>query len=226
MIAQSSPIRRVIESSQSLLAGLFAPPRVDQVWSDNDKLATLWQPIAVSTESVDESYVIGEGGKCPVADKISSIIQYPQFLMHPLVQQLWNESQGFVQQLTKYSGINITSVGAIAGLYDTLICEQDYFGSTFKRPSWLDLFGPENEAIERMRPFREIGFQSYGWLSTEFLRLKAGPFLKEMSHHLNETANNFINNNNNGKQLKQLFTYGTHDTVMSVILHALGFFKG
>ena len=212
VIAQSSPVRRVMETSESVLAGLFTP-RSDQMWSNSSQLATLWQPIQVTTESIDESYVLGDAKMCPVADELSD-----QTNSLPQMQQLWNESQDFVQRLSQYIGINITNIGAIGSLYDTLFCEQDYFGANFQQPVWLDQVGPDT--MNRMSVFNQIDFKTSAWLGKQYLRLKAGPFLKEISQNMNITANDIGNNN------RKFYAYGSHDSVIARILNALGFYTG
>ena len=204
----------MVESSLALLSGLF-PPTPSQVWSNSSELATQWQPIAVEMASPEKCYVIGETADCPVADKI-----YKTFNDLPQIKQFWQEKQEFVTRFNLHSNLNYTRWDEFAFIYDILLCGKGYFGDTFVEPTWIDKVG--NDTWQQMKEFRELSFRAYGWLGHKFLRLKAGSFLKEIVTNMKKIASDI----DKGTQEKQLRTYGSHDTVISMILHSLGVFKG
>ncbi len=213
VIADSSPVRRCLETSLSVLGGMF-PPTESQIWSSSADISKQWQPLGVSTVEPKRAYMLGDGNCCPLAnfyaDKVDQLPETKDFLL---------KHQDFIERFTRFSGYNATkNWGIVSSLYDALTCEENYFGNEFKWPKWIEDVG--SDCKEQMKAFRNFGFYIEGKLGQIFLKLRAGTFLKTLLDRLQNIASlGEINDEN-----RQVNTYGTHDTVISWILHALGFF--
>lgn len=209
MQAQSSPSLRCLVSSQLLLAGLFPPA---QPWSNSTALATLWQPIAVETTEKPRAWLLNSEATCPAATHIEDTITEV-----PSVKSFLDEHREFIKQLEQYSGEDYSSWYDVGYLWDTLFTESEYFGNSFVRPKWLDQVG--NDTWERLYRFNEMEIGVFG-LSPKYQRLRAGPFLKEILANMNSIALKGTIKQEN----RQAFFYASHDTMISYILQALGFF--
>lgn len=212
VIAESSPVRRCIETSLSVLGGMF-PPIETQVWSSAD-ISKQWQPLAVSTVEPKRAYLLGDANDCPQADSLADQTDQLQETKIFLAKNF-----DFIDRFTQHSGYNATKKwGVVSDVYDALVCEENYFGSDFKWPEWMDKVG--TDCKEQMKAFRNFGFFIEGKLGQLFLKLRAGTFLKTLLNRLQSIAEMGDITEEN----RQVNTYGTHDTVISWILHAIGFF--
>lgn len=209
--AQSSPSRRCVESSQLLLAGLF-PPKQSWSSSDDDELARLWQPIAVESVEKSRAWLLNSEADCPAATQIENTIseQYP-------VRQFLSQHYDWIKKLEIYTGQNYSSWYDVGYLWDTLLTEQEYFGDKFVRPKWLDIVG--NDTWKRLYRFNQMEIGCFD-ISPKYQRLRGGPFLKEIIFNMATTLGESVDQMN-----RQLFTYGSHDTMISYIIQALGFWK-
>lgn len=212
VIADSSPVRRCLETSLSVLGGMF-PPTESQVWSAAD-ISRQWQPLAVSTVEPKRAYLLGDANDCPLADSLAHQVDQLQE-----TKDFVAKHSDFIHRFTQHSGYNATAKwGIISDVYDALTCEENYFGSQFKWPEWMEKVGPDCK--EQMKTFRNFGFFIEGELGQLFLKLRAGTFLKTLLSRLQSVAEMEKITDEN----RQVNTYGTHDTVISWILHAIGFF--
>ena len=203
-----------------LLAGLIPPKSSSfEIWSNITELGYLWQPIGV--ESVER--MLSSETHCPKARYIERMINIEQ----PVVKKFLENHQKFIKQLELYSGEDYHSDPRVSWynvgyLWDTLFTEKEYFGyQSFNVPHWLDLVG--NDTWDRLYKFNEVEIGAFN-LSPQYQRLRAGPFLKEIITNMNTTIE--VVNNHQDKYYPQLFTYSSHDTMISYILQALGFWKG
>ena len=185
-----------------MVSGIFKPTG-NQIWSSVLDIANVWQPIGVSTVEPSRAYLIGDTATCPAAAKIEETKNDL-----PATKKFLADNADFINRFSKYSGYNATeNWEIIAGLQDTLLCESDYFGDQFQWPKWIDQVGPD--CWQKMKEFRDFGFSIYGEYGLQYLRMRAGTFLKEMLSNLK--AN--IDKGDINKENRELYTYGTHDTV-------------
>ena len=215
--AQSSPKRRVVESALALLAGFAPPLTAQEIWSNKSDLGRRWQPVAVQTASPGRAWLLGEGG-CPEVDRL-----IPLAHNLPLTVQTWDAAVEFRARLTSAMNVTFPLWSDLATLYDTVICEQEYFGrlGQWTEPAWIQGAGPGT--MEQLAVFRRLQFIIYGLLPMEYKRLQAGPFLKEVIAKMKSPPEE---EGFEGGPQKKVFLYGTHDTVMVPILHVLGVFQG
>ena len=214
ILALSSPVRRVIESNLAVLSGLL-PPTPEWIWSNMTELARLWQPIAVQTDSPTTAFMLGEDAPCPEADAMSDQID-----SLPSVINLFDRYSKLLEELRHETEDELKMLKDVGGLYDTVFCEQNYFGSNFIMPKWLNA-----STLAALKQFREMQFSVYGELHERFLRLKAGPFLKQLLQNINKLAKHDDYDDDDDNQYK-VFTYSTHDKILSIILHSFGLFVG
>jgi len=138
------------------------------------------------------------------------------------VHKLWESEREYIDKFNRVTGENLTvsKWTTLENWYDVLYCQHDYFGDPFQWPDWFGQMGQSAEVtMDHLKRFRDLQFQLYGLLGEEFLRLKAGPFIKELVTVLKQTDPSSTNG--------RVYTYGTHDNVLAMILNAiLGEFKG
>lgn len=209
MRAQSSPSRRCLESSLLVLAGLFPP---SQSWSNNSQLAQLWQPIAVETTEKPRAWLLNSEAYCPAATNFEGNITEI-----PSVKQFLSNHREFINKLEKYTGENLTSWYDVGYIWDTLFAEKEYFGNNFVKPKWLELVG--NDTWERLYQFNEMEIGVFD-LSLPYQRLRTGLFLKQILLNMNKT----VSQTTITKENRQFYTYSSHDTFISYVLQAFGFF--
>ena len=170
-----------------------------------------WQPIGVSTVEPSRAYMLGDAS-CPAANEMRKAISNLTY-----VKNFLKENSDFLKRFSNKSGLDVTRKWYTVSLQsDSLVCYENYFGKNFLYPSWIDEVG--TDVWDRLNAFRNFGFGIFSGLGVDFFKLKAGPFIKEMITNLNATIQKGKITNEN----RELFTYGTHDIVLSYILHAFG----
>ena len=220
--AQSSPIRRCVETNLAMLAG-FIPPSKEAVWSNKTSwpetvLSKIWQPIAVETVEESRSWKLNPDAICPAASKIEKDMETKV----PELKKFLEENHEFIKSVGNYSGedffgdLNWLWVGY---LFDTEFTQKEYFEDRYLPPSWLSKIG--NDTMERLSKFNDMVFSIYE-KAPDFLKLRCGTFLKEVIDNMQNEVKLMQNTAAN----KKLFTYGSHDTMIAYILHSLGMFKG
>lgn len=193
-----------MESALSLLAGLFPP---GTPWSKSDELPRLWRPIAVDTVDIFQDYLLNPVVSCPKASKIESSLRD-----NIKVKQTMETNKQFLSEIEKYSGQKISSWLDLALIYDTIHSEMEYFGDTYRKPSWIDALG--NDTLARMRQIAAVQVNELIRISSQYTRLRAGTFLTQLVSHLKEE-------NNYG----HTFLYLTHDIAIMNFLQAFGLFR-
>lgn len=215
IIAESSPVRRCLETTAAVLAGMFSPSD-SQVWSEFLGISRRWQPIGVSTVEAKRAYMLGDGFDCPVATAMTKRID-----SFPETKKFLANNSDFIRRFTNHSGYDaIENYGIIASVHDSLTCEENYFGDQFKWPAWME--GVGSDCLQKMKAFRDFGFDIEGQLGVPYFRLRAGTFLKTLLQRLNST----ISLEKVDETNRQFNVYGSHDTMCAWILHALGFPRG
>lgn len=222
--AQSSPIRRCIESSIALLAGMI-PPKNKCIWSKSihpseTVLSSIWQPISVETVEENRSWKLNPDVVCPAATALETEMETSVFKLKRFLE----ENHQFIKDVGKYSGENFFQGPKrnwlwVGYLFDTEFTQQLYFGNRYVVPDWYTKIG--NNTMDRLSKFNDMVFTAFG-TTPKYLKLRAGTFLKEVITNLRNGSNipNMTPKN------KKLFTYGSHDTMIAYILHALGMYKG
>lgn len=198
---RSSSAERCLESVSYLLAGVY-PPKDDWIWSNNTKIAKLWQAFPIQTVPEGEDTMLHFSVYCPVIARIFENIKH-----------LSNYSQDFQKYVKLFDIIEDNLNVTIRDFYfaddlaDQLLVENE----NGYLHEWLNK--TEYEVLKQMRrvTFRYI----YG--NPVVSRLKSGVFVKEIISNMNKTIE--------GKNKKKLFVYSTHDSMIASYMYSMGFYN-
>ncbi len=183
-------------------------------------LSNIWQPIAVETVEEKRSWKLNPDVVCPAATALETKMETSV----PDLKRFFEENHQFIKEVGKYSGENFFQGPKrnwlwVGYLFDTEFTQQLYFGDHYVQPDWYDKIG--NNTFDQLSKFNDMVFTAFG-TTPKYLKLRAGTFLKEVVTNLQDgTKIETITPQN-----KKLFTYGSHDTMIAYILHALGLYKG
>jgi len=181
------------------------------VW--NAQLA--WQPIPVHTRPYENDYVFRFGDACARyrtahADELETT----------RVRAIDKHYAQLYAHLAKHTGANLTRMGDVGRLYDTLSIE-DHLNMTV--PAWararLPAFNNTPAYPDLMRPLQNLAFQLMGG-TPELRRLSGGPLLQLMVARMAAAVNGTLE-----PPSRQLFVYSGHDTNVATLLAALGAFN-
>ncbi|CAG2101297.1 unnamed protein product [Medioppia subpectinata] len=203
---RSAATNRCLESAYAVSAGMYRPEG-RWVWDRPLELAHLWQPMAVQTVPSDIDPLL-EVPTCPAADNI-----YNQQVNSPAATGYVTEHRVFVNEINKLTGANFTTVGQLAGLYDTLYCELNY-DPPKPPPAWLRAMGV-NQTMAQLRAFLHENF--YLYTNTVLVqRLRAGPLIGVLIDNMQ----NAIAMAANSTRVK-VYHYLTHDLNISFVYRIL-----
>lgn len=212
--AQSSFKRRCLETTLSVLAGLVPPTNASH-WSQSHELAKLWQPIAVETTESSRAWLLNPDTECAAATAVKNAIPTED----PVLKAFLEKNKDFVQRVSQHSGQHFPSWIEVGWVYDAIFTERNFFGDQFKMPEWLSKVG--NDTLARLKQFNDFQFSIYAnW--PKYVKLRAGLLLKQTIDNMRGTA--AIKEPLTAKN-RQLFLYGTHDTMVSPVMLALGYLK-
>ena len=205
---RSSASNRCIESASALVSGLY-PPKNRWIWS-KDLIAQFWQPIAIQTVLKSSDGLLVPNSDCPAADAA-----YEQTMRSKEVQQFLDSQKDFIKKVEEKTGEKYTKLRQLDYLFDTLKAETT-FDEPKPMPKWVHELG--NDTFERLKEFEWKAFK-YDWSSKTVQRLRAGLILKELTNNMEKAIKG-------EKHLKKVYSYASHDTLLVVILQALGLYSG
>lgn len=209
---ETVPQRSFVESGIALLAGMLPPSNQSQVWSSYDRLAPLWQPVAVNTAEFDRSWKTSVLTPCRTAELVENIT----ITEVPELKHFLAANRDVIRRLEVLTGEDFTNDRSwiwIAKLYDTYIKEQAYFGPSFYPPRWAD---PKTLSVLK-EAFR-LQFSIWA-VDQAYLRLRGGPLLNDILEAMVKAASNKA-----VEQSIQLF--GIYSRNVAIVEHALGIFRG
>ncbi|XP_076762332.1 lysosomal acid phosphatase-like [Xylocopa sonorina] len=189
-LTQSSYADRCIMSAQALLAALF-PPTAEEIFVPG----LAWRPVPVHStpRNLDKTIVV----------------KYPCPRLEEALKEAYvNESMrpgsvpaNYYQELSNYTGQNITTITDVEFLYNTLEIEEQ---NGLKLPEWTKKYYNQQ--------MREIAARSLAIFTSNTLqqRLRGGPLLKEILNHAR-------------KDTKRTYLYSVHDITLVNLLRAMGF---
>ncbi|XP_043792754.1 lysosomal acid phosphatase-like isoform X1 [Apis laboriosa] len=193
-LTQSSYADRCIMSAQVLLAGLY-PPTNEEIFVSG----LTWRPVPVHSTPRHLDKMIVVKAPCPRLEKA-------------LKEAYVNESRRpespsskYYQELSNYTGQNISTITDIEFLYNTLEIEER---NGLKLPEWtIEYYNQQ---------MREIAARSLAIFTSNTLqqRLRGGPLLKEILERLNA-----FNNQNT----RRAYFYSAHDITLVNLLRTMGF---
>uniref|UniRef100_A0A1I8M673 Histidine phosphatase superfamily (Branch 2) n=1 Tax=Musca domestica TaxID=7370 RepID=A0A1I8M673_MUSDO len=187
--AQSSASPRTLMSMATVLAGMLPPVNTPMEW--NFKLN--WQPIPIWLRMKVP---------CPRYDQaLNEVLQLPQ------VKLEIDDHKSLFQELSKITGLNITTAADITSLYITLLAEQSY---GLDLPSWTEDYYPDRMQFMAKQSYIYNGY------TTEMQRLKGGPFLQKIFGQMLAKENGTLL-----PEERTMFVYCAHDWTITNVLLAL-----
>lgn len=200
VLVNSTNKDRTLMSASSNLAGLF-PPEGNEVW--NKQLA--WQAIPVHTKPKQIDYILDTDSTCPRWSQL-----YEEAQKSPGMKAIDEENGELYKLATNETGYNVTGIFTLNDVYDTFFIEK---AENFSLPKWV------TPAIyHQLDNLTNVVF-NWKFANKEMLRLRGGPFLKQMLGYVNETV---TGHNKNAK----IYMYFAHDFLLAAVLMELGVFDG
>lgn len=206
---RSSSSDRCLESAAALATGLF-PPKDRWVWSKDDVLAVFWQPIAIQTVLKSTDGLLVPNSYCPAADAA-----YEQTMRSKEVLDFMASQKDFIAELEQKSGQKLTTLRQLDYLYETIATEMS-FDDPKPAPHWITQLG--NNTLDRLKQFQLNAFK-WDWSSRTVQRLRAGLLLQELISNMKNAANGRT-------EIKKVYSYSTHDTLIVAVLQALDLYSG
>ncbi|KAL0099652.1 hypothetical protein PUN28_019804 [Cardiocondyla obscurior] len=196
---RSTDVDRTLMSAEANLAGLY-PPVKNQIW---DSLK--WMPIPVHTTPEKFDNILKGSKHCPRYN-----YEMEKVLRSPEIEHMNKSNKKLYEYLTENSGDKINSFKKVEHLYDVLFIEQLYNKTL---PQWTKSVFPD-----KLKPITIFSFmlESYNKI---LQRLKSGPLVKEMIHHMVKKAQNTLQPD------RKLWIYSAHDETVANMLMTLDLFE-
>lgn len=184
-------------SLETVLAGLFPPKDTAMEW--NKKLN--WQPVPIESEPLDQDTLLLVRTSCP---RYYEALE--QVLNSDPVKSEIDSYRPMMEELTRLTGMNITTPDDVQSLYSTLRTEEEY-GLTL--PDWVHSYYPD-------RLF-QVTTKSYVYnvFTDELKRLKGGPFVEKITKEWLAKSEDKLKPTN-----RKIFLYTGHDSSVVNILSA------
>ncbi|XP_017494266.1 PREDICTED: venom acid phosphatase Acph-1-like, partial [Rhagoletis zephyria] len=200
--AQATGVARTHMTLQTVLASFFPPNDTPLEW--NPKFN--WQPVPIFSQPLNEDTLLLVRTSCPrYFEAIDEVLKLPN------VRAEIEPYRGMLNELTAFTGMNITEPEDVQSLYLTLLAEQE-FG--LRLPQWAKSYFPH-----RMQFLTDQSY-IYNVYTPEMQKIKAGPFLKKMFTEMLEKREGQLT-----PSKRKLFIYTGHDTTVVNILSALKIWK-
>ncbi|XP_076762931.1 venom acid phosphatase [Xylocopa sonorina] len=195
--ALSSDYDRTKMSLQLVLAGLYPPNKLLQ-WNNN----LMWQPIpAAYLRRYEDNVFLPEN--CLLFS-----IEYERVLQSPEGKQQLSKYNNLMQQLTRWTGKNISTPWDLYYVYHTLMAEQS-LGLTL--PAWAKNIFPYGEL------WNATVFSYNIASSTPLLRkLYGGPYLRIVTRNMLNVVTGTQQRN------EKIHLFSGHESNIAAVLHALG----
>ena len=206
---RSSSSDRCLESAAALSTGLY-PPHDRWVWSKDLVLATFWQPIAIQTVLKSSDGLLVPNSYCPAADAA-----YEETMRSKQVQDFMASQKDFIEKVEQKSGQNLTTLRQVDYLYDTILAETT-FDEPKPVPQWVIELG--NNTLDRLRQFQLNAFK-WDWSSRTVQKLRGGLLLQELTNNMKNAAEGKLD-------IKKVYSYSTHDTLIVTLLQAMDLYSG
>ncbi|KZC06429.1 Lysosomal acid phosphatase [Dufourea novaeangliae] len=195
-LVQSSYADRCLMSAQALLAGLY-PPLPDEIFVPGLN----WRPIPVHStpRNLDKTIVVKV--PCPRLEEALKEAYTNESM------RLGTPSAKYYEELSYYTGQNLSTITDIEFLYNTLEIEEQ---SGLNLPEWTKKY--------YNREMRDIAARSLAIFTSNTLqqRLRGGPLLKEILGRMRGAAADRDN-------ASRAYLYSVHDITLVNLLRTMGF---
>lgn len=192
----SSDYDRTKMSLQLVLAGLF-PPNKEQKW--NPQLN--WQPIPTQYVRFVEDNIFS-ADECPLY-----LAEYDRVLKSPQGQSELSKYNNFMQQLTEWTGKNISTAWDMFYLYHALMAE---YSLGLELPDWAYTVFPHGELWNATVFAYDLASST-----PSLRRLYSGPYIRRVTRSMLDLIT--------GTQVdgRKIYLYSGHETNIAGILHSL-----
>lgn len=195
--SQSTGVARTRMSLQLVLAGLFPPKNTANEW--NKRLN--WQPVPIESEPLDKDTLLLVRTECP---------RYHEALEEALtsdpIKSEIDVYRPMMEELTKITGLNITTPDDIQSLYSTLRTEEEY---GLRLPAWTREYYPYQLFEVTTRSYL------YNVWTDELKRLKGGPFVSKIVKEWQDKVSDTLK-----PAQRKIYMYTGHDSSVVNILSA------
>jgi lysosomal acid phosphatase len=220
---RSSGASRCLNSVQCLLAGAYKPTGRYVIDPELN-----WQPFPVMTQPRIHDPMLNPQSACPAAER-----ELNQIRNSPAVIAYREKSKQLMEYLTLNTGENVTDLTTAEYIHDDLIVERAH---GYQLPAWAN-----DNVLTELQALSDATFYFDG-MTPKIQRFRTGVFFKDLKHHLNERSGPKDAPIRLGHQTpdyqhmhglglpedghpKSFHLYSTHDTMVSVVLQALGVFN-
>lgn len=194
----SSAAERAVMSAQSFLAS-FMPPL-----ENDNPLPILWQPVAVNVLAREQDTLLIQKKPCPKYDEMLK-----KFYINPPqdVLEMNIKNANIYRALSKYTGLNISTILDVELLYNTLEIEKE---SALALPDWTEDLFPD-----KMLPIAERSYTLF--TETPFMKkVKGGALLTDILEKMIKKRNGLLSPN------RSIFVYAGHDITLVNLMNAMG----
>ncbi|KYN27058.1 Prostatic acid phosphatase, partial [Trachymyrmex cornetzi] len=194
-LIRSSYADRCVMSALALLAGLFTPSSEDMFVP-----GLTWTPVPVHSIPRELDKLIVMKAPCP---KLEAALKQAYIEEEKKSDKKMAE---YYKELTKHTGQNISTITDVEFLYNTLEIEEQH---DLQLPAWTQNFYNDE--------MREIAARSLAIFTEGTIqkRLRGGPLLKEILHHMGESKDN--------PKSKRSYFYSAHDVTIVNVMRTMGF---
>lgn len=214
--SRSSDVDRCIESSHSLLAGMY-PPSKRFEWNKD----LPWTPAPVHTVPAPDDYILNEAGRKYLADIVREILIVQR---SDAVKKLYEESVEERTLLEREFGYIYDMFYKFKCSYSTLDIEER---AGLEMPSWCT---PELKA--KLYKFAGIAFALAGGGTENLKRIRCGHLLEDIIKRMEVASaygpklrelSDFQQPTNAPSDItdKKVVHYSTHDSIMAALLESL-----
>lgn len=199
---RSTDVDRTLMSAEANLAGVY-PPIGKQIWNQN----LTWQPIPVHTQPEKDDALLAMKKPCQKYQVLQQKLK-----KDPKIVEINRKYHDLFSYIARNIGKTIGSLTELEYVYNTLKIERD---NNLTLPNWTNPIFPD-----KMKPLAEFTF-SLQCYTKEMSKLKVGPFLHELTEHIQ----NLTTNNNKNESHPKFRMYSAHDTTVANLLKALDLFE-
>ncbi|XP_026480769.1 venom acid phosphatase Acph-1-like [Ctenocephalides felis] len=195
---------RTKASAQMFHAGLW-PPLGDQIWSDDESLASMWQPVPYNIDLKLNSAMNSFLRSPCFAYEFMRVLQLPEF------QRLIRPHEKLLNLLIEKTEMKVDNPLHV-WLVKSLFLAQEAMGKS--KPDWAEDHWDEICAVS------EIAFAALMY-NDDLKRMAIGPILKRIVSDCQDKADGVLE-----PRQRKLIVYSGHDTTVGPLFAAMGGSEG
>lgn len=196
---------RTLATAQLFAAGIYSPPKAEEVW--NDDLGSKWQPVAVHTIplSIDPFLDVYTLNNCPKYTQFMDILQKT-----PEGRRYETENKDLGDRVLNKTGQRLDKPRDFIDVIDILdVAEANHLPF----PDWLS-----KEDVEKMFELRDYFITKYVKMP-EITQLAGGYLIREIMNRFSDVVNNKSTDG------LKAYSYTAHDYTLMYILSTMHVFN-